>query len=338
MQELFRGKRRRFSISGALTIAVALIAISAFGVRNALAEPGGGGGGGTCPTPYGPSLDIWYSVGSVGTTSAPITFGLSSSSAMDIALATLEWWDGLQGQSGSIGNIGIGEGSGTAETMTDLWPTSTYSFEISASITCTDSTGTHSYWGTVVGSFSTARMSDWTTITVQGVLKAISPLSSIVYCTWAVTAELSIQSVDSKNSAGVWSFAAGPYIEPTTSTGAIIPYPSQPAALCNLEATGTPSNPSSDLSVGPDYYPNPSGTIVGSLVGWTPSFTLTYDNDPLEVVTVNLALGFSVIYYMDPGANAVLTSNSSTIGSFGPNNAIDILLTAVDVTTGAVGG
>jgi len=317
----------RGTVPGVLVFTITFVTLVGFAIGVGSSEPPGGGGGGTCPTPYGPTLHIWDEL-SGGVTSTSITFDLSTSSVYPTAIATLNWWDGT-GQSGSIGDIGIGIGPGVTESMTSLQPTTAYSWDIVASMSCTDSSGTHTYSGEATGNFETWRMVDWQTTLTHGGVEAIDPSNDLDTCTWAVNTNLTIQSVDATNSAGVWYYSTSPVVQDqASSSSSITPGPAAGQGCALFASTKTTNHAVGDL---PIYY---DGNVIGETFTWNPIYQLSYVTVAGDVI-VTLSIVVTENYYMSPSANVGIQDNGAYIAPYTSGNTIEVLLDVVSELTSA---
>lgn len=132
----------------------------------AVCEPGTccppGGCKSTCPTPY--VIDLAAGV-PVNSTNATIRYWATASSPLPGGTANVYWGTTTSyGITAATGQAFVTELSPTSDFINFLQPSTKYYYEITATGTCTDSKGTHTYTGTLTGSWSTGTTDAMTTL------------------------------------------------------------------------------------------------------------------------------------------------------------------------------
>jgi len=111
-------------------------------------------GGGTCPTPY--TVDLTSAIANLDATDATITYQAASGSPAAGGTANVYWGPNTNypytAATGQTFVLGV---TYPADSLSYLIPSTTYYYKIVATAYCTDSAGTHTYTGTLTGSWTT---------------------------------------------------------------------------------------------------------------------------------------------------------------------------------------
>jgi hypothetical protein len=167
-----------------------------------------GGGGGSCPLPYSLSLQ---SATVTNATNSTVFFWLTSASGESSASAVLSW-----GTSTSYGysQSGVADTSSRYATpLNFLDPNTKYDYKVTASTSCTDSSGTHTYGGSTSGSWTTGSDSATSmTGVIYNTAEGTAPPNQEVYLgCFSSTGKLATQNYAYTRTGGTYTVSVGSY-------------------------------------------------------------------------------------------------------------------------------
>jgi len=278
------------------------------------------GGQQTCPNPGEVSFDV--SVQTSATT-ASISYVLTSSSAEPWAYTNVSWYTPSSTTAGTTysqngafpTNVFIGDTSAQVDSITDIQPSTVYSYTIMGWIGCSGTNGNFVYHGEASGSWKTAELTDWQTTVVTGKLNA--KVDGVTTCTMTYEANLTVEATDSYQStsisSGAWVFSAGPIAETSIST------------------TGSCSNFNAEVNT--LSFSNIANG-AGISVSWDPSFELC---NALDQNCHEDTLNYLTNFYTNPntGATIVVTQSNNALGGYDTGNDVDVLLEIIELAAEA---